>query len=1011
MSPRRQIGRSVAERAAPKALAVAIACLTGSLAAPGALAEEAAKSGRRIEEVIVTAERREASIQDTSISITALTGDFMDDFGIRNQEDLQNFVPATTIQPYDATVRGVGRNFRALGGDPGVATYMNGVYSEDLLTATAATFFDVARVEVLRGPQGTLYGRNAVGGAINILYNEPTDEFEAIAKTIVGNYGTKEAYLAVSGPIIADKLALRYTGAYRDRDGVIDEIGGLGGDLDGLGTVNNALQLRWNISDDLELAVRTNKMDIDRSFGGANGGGLVVLNEGGLPQRDTENLIPGYRAIDPTQTANPLLSNFYDASRPILNFTDPASGQVIQAQHNRAGIDLVDAAGQRNAAASLSGFNFTSPEDAALYNSCVFPGDIDGGDLCAATNGLNREEFAQRGTQATLTWTASDDLEIKYIYGRNKLLYERTTDDDNTASQFHDRQFYVNHEADYTSHEMQFFFDVSDNFTTTTGIFWYDATIDQRGDYYSTLEDSRYRNPYIDTTGLSALLGTTQVGLFSARDACHTGGLVADSCQRNFSAENSAEELAIAGFGTNANNNLVSGPWLGDTGGVQINHGPNSPGSDLLYATKTERKAFAAYTQWAWDINEDFTLTTGLRYASDELTAEENLFRYTESTLTGDLFIPFAGLDIGPVLPEATGGAVPVRLPGITGTMADGTPIRDIAASPIAKFNLQNGGLIDNGDGTYTPTDNFVAGGLPLAVSVYRPFARQDKEWTWRVNLDWNLTPDDMVYFGVTTGTRSGGYNLVFFSQTAAYDPEEITNYELGYKTQWMDGSLQINGSFYYYDYSSIHTVATEISTIGGPTTSVVAAPGAEIMGAEGDILWLATDNLTLGGNFSYTPSEYTEDLFAADPARAEVPPSLFPNQVDTLEENIKGNQVLQVPELKWTAYASYMVPMGNNGSLELFTNYSWIDDVYYSPFEREEEMAKAYDRIDLRATWRSNGGAWVVTGFVNNVLDEVGVLQVLREGEREFFRHTAGTTVPRLMGLEVTYNMGGARN
>ncbi len=84
----------------------------------------------------MTAERQEASIQDTSISITAFTGDFIDDFGIRNQEDLQNFVPATTIQPYDATVRGVGRNFRALGGDPGVATYMNGVYSEDLLTAT-----------------------------------------------------------------------------------------------------------------------------------------------------------------------------------------------------------------------------------------------------------------------------------------------------------------------------------------------------------------------------------------------------------------------------------------------------------------------------------------------------------------------------------------------------------------------------------------------------------------------------------------------------------------------------------------------------------------------------------------------------------------------------------------------------------------------------------------------------------------------------------------------------------
>ncbi|HCJ86543.1 MAG TPA: hypothetical protein DHV80_08285 [Acidimicrobiaceae bacterium] len=77
-----------------------LGALVTTMAAPVALAE-----GRQIEEVIVTAERQEASIQDTSISITAFTGDFIDDFGIRNQEDLQNFVPATTIQPYDATVR------------------------------------------------------------------------------------------------------------------------------------------------------------------------------------------------------------------------------------------------------------------------------------------------------------------------------------------------------------------------------------------------------------------------------------------------------------------------------------------------------------------------------------------------------------------------------------------------------------------------------------------------------------------------------------------------------------------------------------------------------------------------------------------------------------------------------------------------------------------------------------------------------------------------------------------
>jgi iron complex outermembrane recepter protein len=270
-----------------------------ALAMPAGL--NAASDSRQIEEVIVTAERQEASIQDTSISITAFTGQMLDDFGIRNQEDLQNFVPATTIQPYDATIRGVGRNFRALGGDPGVATYMNGVYSEDLLTATAATFWDVERIEVLRGPQGTLYGRNAVGGAINILYKQPSEEFDYSIKAIAGNFGTNEYYGMVNGSIIEGILSGRVNFSYRDRDGIIDEIGP-GKDLDGLGTKNAAVQFKFTPSDTLEFDIRANKMEIDRSFGGANGGGLIVLNEEGNGFRNTTDIVPGYRGIDTTNT-------------------------------------------------------------------------------------------------------------------------------------------------------------------------------------------------------------------------------------------------------------------------------------------------------------------------------------------------------------------------------------------------------------------------------------------------------------------------------------------------------------------------------------------------------------------------------------------------------------------------------------------------------------------------------------------------------------------------------------
>ena len=957
----------------------------------------AEESGRQIEEVIVTAERREASIQDTSISITAFTGEMLDDFGIRNQEDLQNFVPATTIQPYDATIRGVGRNFRALGGDPGVATYMNGVYSEDLLTATAATFWDVERVEVLRGPQGTLYGRNAVGGAINILYKKPSHEFDYAVKGIVGNFGTAETYGMINGSLIEDRLSARVNFSTRDRDGVVEEIGP-GGDLDGLGTRNVAAQFRYTPTDTLAFDVRFNKMEIDRDFGGANGGGLVVLDEEGQSFRNTTDMVAGYRAIDTANTdpANFGQNSWYDASRPILNFVDPGTGANVQAQHNRLGVDLAEFNGFRNAAASLDGFGVTSPESAARYNECVFSGDIRGDDVCAATNGLNREEFNQQGTQFSMTWEATDSLEIKYIYGYNKLSYERTTDDDNTASQYQDRQFYVNHEARYDSHELQAFWDISENLSVTSGIFFYDAVIDQRGDFYSSLGGDRYSRPYQDNTAavgfpftvdafvVSLLPGIISAGnpagvpastangvmptLHSARALCRDPATRKPQCEVNYASNNPAPS---------ENNNLHVGVWGGDDGtnpDLDVAHGINSVGSDLLYHTQTDRKAFAAYTQGVWDINETFTLTVGIRYAEDEVDAEENLFRYDE---IAPGFLPAFGLS-------------------------------------VFSYNQINGGVVPDATvpGGWRGTEKAVNGGIPVALSVYRAFTRTDTETTGRINLDWNVTDSTLLYLSATSGYRSGGNNLVFFSATPDYDPEELLAYEFGYKTQLLDNSLQLNGSFYYYDYESIHTVATEVTPplvaggAPGTTTSVLPAPGAEIWGIEAEALWLASDRWTLGGNFSYTPSEYTEDLFIQDPAQVNTPESLFPD-TNKLTQNINGNQILQVPELKYTAFASYEMPLAGGSRLELFGVYSWIDEVYYSPFESEQEKAESYDRTDVRATWTSAAGNWVISGFVNNIFDDVGVLQVVREGEGEFFRHSAGTTAPRMYGLEFTYSMG----
>ncbi len=112
--------------------------------------------------------------------------------------------------------------------------------------------------------------------------------------------------------------------------------------------------------------------------------------------------------------------------------------------------------------------------------------------------------------------------------------------------------------------------------------------------------------------------------LHSARALCQDPATRKPQCAVNYADQKSS---------TCENNNLHIGVWEGDNGqngDLNVSHGINSLGSDLLYHTETKRDAFAIYTQGVWDINQDFTLTVGIRYAEDEVDAEENLFRYAE---------------------------------------------------------------------------------------------------------------------------------------------------------------------------------------------------------------------------------------------------------------------------------------------------------------------------------------------------------------------------------------------
>ena len=112
----------------------------------------------------------------------------------------------------------------------------------------------------------------------------------------------------------------------------------------------------------------------------------------------------------------------------------------------------------------------------------------------------------------------------------------------------------------------------------------------------------------------------------------------------------------------------------------------------------------------------------------------------------------------------------------------------------------------------------------------------------------------------MTTGYRAGGFNLGYFSFIPTYDPEDLIAYELGYKGQMFDGTVQLNTSMYLYEYDDIHPQFDTFS-FTGVSTSVQNAPSARTIGGELEGLWLVTDNLTVGVNYSFTDAEYNEEL------------------------------------------------------------------------------------------------------------------------------------------------------
>jgi iron complex outermembrane recepter protein len=232
-SARQSASRTSAPGRAPPAARRVAVWVAAAFAAQNAAAQEAATSdAAMLEEIIVTARKTSENIQDTPVAVTALTAAALEERAVVNISEIAAYTPSLRFDPVAAIsgssnsatvfIRGVGQTDFNLTIDPGVGIYLDGVYISRSVGALLDTA-DVERIEVLRGPQGTLFGKNTIGGAIAITSRRPADELSFDAELATGSLDRADLRLTADVPL-SDAWRVHVAGAMFKRDGYVDRL-------------------------------------------------------------------------------------------------------------------------------------------------------------------------------------------------------------------------------------------------------------------------------------------------------------------------------------------------------------------------------------------------------------------------------------------------------------------------------------------------------------------------------------------------------------------------------------------------------------------------------------------------------------------------------------------------------------------------------------------------------------------------------------------------------------------
>jgi iron complex outermembrane receptor protein len=989
--------------------------LVATLMSQGASIALAESESLVLEEIIVTAQKRAQSVQDVPIAVTALSEMVLEARQIIGPSDLQLNTPnlsfsATNFGNFSMSIRGIGRLVTAGSGEAGVSTHINQIPLGTNLNAIE--WYDTKRVEILRGPQGTLFGRNATGGAINMVTNMP--DFEGTSGFIdaeVGDYSHQRIKGALNYAI-NDKLAFRAAGMTLERDGYIDNLAhgqvgvdgstikGIDDDIDGRDLYTYRLTARY-LDDNADIWIMYSKFSEDDDK-------ARVTN-----QVCKTNVLP----VDGCQP------NSFGLEGAHLGST---TGGIFGGMNDA--IPLGDA-GESNPN-TLVNYNYPRPKMNSLREMHTdFEPSFE-----------NEEDFIAFGA----SFEVSDyTLNLQGAY----------------------------QEGEYQARQ-DFNMDVGATLEPTaanpSGLWPTSNTAGNAGDDW-TSDQCNYQDGTFGIFGGCVLdVDQTRITSFDQADSKSEGWNIEAKIQSNYEGRfnfvlgaSTYDAESYGDYYVNSNTlDLVSTYGVADLGFPPLYPGSfNATGSPN---GTNESDGWAAFGELYFNITDDIKLTAGLRYNEDNKKVHDSGVLFNSIDLNAALGgLVGSQLWIRPSLVNYTLGAPLgpdeeklVEFWDATEAFAAAGDTGALSSERLAATQLI-GKVPGFGEGRFVT-------GSPNEVEF--------DETTGRIGLDWTINESSMVYAFYNRGYKPGGFNPPInpaFQATSdfTFDSETVDSFEIGSKNLLLDNRMQLNASLFVYDYSDLQIARIanntslndnidsniwgfELEGFWSPESMPALALDfsyshlkAEVDGAAsidptdrtaGNEDWIMLKNIDPGSltGVSY-PAITSEVLPLVDLALAEkgalseangetVPGTSYPNGIPSyfsrswldahgattsngLESDIDGNSLPNSPENTAHLGVQYTWDVTMiKGSVSARWDYYWQDDSYSREFNTKGDEIDSWDQHNASVSYASDNGTWQVKAWVRNIADDDNVTGHYLSSDTAGFYRNYFLTDPRIYGASV---------